>query len=164
MDISLINSQSLLRLLNLTERKEALLQLLDEIDAEIIKTFKGGISAEVVKFARPTPAEKTPVATASIKSLKITKRRTMITESRARISAATKARWAARRADKDATVVVAPKADKPAKRKRRSGLTPEGRARLAANMKARWAARKAGKTAAKVGKLTKKGFKLPKNA
>ena len=58
---------------------------------------------------------------------------------------------------------VTPVAKKPVKaKKRKSGITPEGRARLAANMKARWAARKAGKSAAKVGKPSKKGFKLPK--
>ena len=148
MDISLINSQSLLHLLSLTEKKEEILQILGQIDAEIIRTLRGGIAVEVVEIAssptiaRPAPAAKTPVATAPIKT---TNKRTMSAESRARISAATKARWAARRAGKVAKAVVAPKAGKPAKVKKKSGLTPEGRAKLAANMKARWAARRAAK-------------------
>ena len=55
MDISLINSQSLLHLLGLTEKKEELLQILEQIDDEIIRTLKGGISVEVVEVA-PAPA------------------------------------------------------------------------------------------------------------
>ncbi|MCX6970763.1 MAG: hypothetical protein NTV93_11535 [Verrucomicrobia bacterium] len=152
MDISLINSQSLFHLLSLTEKKEELLQIVGQIDAEIIRTLKGGISLEVVEIAsssvitRPAPAAKNPVAVTPVKTVKPAKaKRTMSAEGRARISAATKARWAARRADKAAKVVVAPKAGKPAKVKKKSGLTPEGRAKLAANMKARWAARRAAK-------------------
>ena len=172
MDISLINSQSLLHLLSLTEKKEETLQILEQIDAEIIRTLQRGVSVEVVETAsspvitRPAPTASTgknPVAVAPIKTVKApkAKKRTMSPEGRARISAATKARWAARRAGNESKVVVAPKA---AKVKKKSGLTPEGRAKLAANMKARWAARKAGKPAAKVGKPVKKGFKLPKKA
>ena len=144
MDISLINSQSLLHLLSLTEKKEELLQILGQIDAEIIRTLKGGISVEVVEIASSPTIAKTPVAVAPVKTAKPAKaKRTMSAEGRARISAATKARWAARRAGKAAKAVVAPKAGKPAKAKKKSGLTPEGRAKLAANMKARWAARRA---------------------
>ena len=60
MDISLINSQSLLRLLSLTEKKEELLQVLGQIDAEILRTLKGGVSVEVVEveFAPAAPAQK----------------------------------------------------------------------------------------------------------
>ena len=65
MDISLINSQSLLRLLALTEKKEELLSLVDNIDAAIIATLKGGVSVEVVEIASApasvAPAQK-PVA------------------------------------------------------------------------------------------------------
>ena len=152
MDISLINSRSLLHLLSLTEKKEELLQILEQIDAEIIRTLKGGISVEVVEIAsspaiaRPAPAANNPVSVAPVKTVKPAKaKRTMSAEGRARISAATRARWAARRAGKVAKAVVAPKAGKPAKVKKKSGLTPEGRAKLAANMKARWAARRAAK-------------------
>ncbi len=55
MDISLINSQSLLHLLSLTEKKEELLQILGQIDAEILRTLQGGISVEVLEVA-PAPA------------------------------------------------------------------------------------------------------------
>ena len=51
MDISLINSQSLLHLLSLTEKKEELLQILEQIDAEILRTLQGGISVEVLEVA-----------------------------------------------------------------------------------------------------------------
>lgn len=66
MDISLINSQSLLRLLALTEKKEELLGIVDNIDAAIIATLKGGVSVEVVEVvevvaASAAPAQK-PVA------------------------------------------------------------------------------------------------------
>ena len=65
MDISLINSQSLLRLLALTEKKEELLSLVDNIDAAIIATLKGGVSVEVVEVesapSSAAPAQK-PVA------------------------------------------------------------------------------------------------------
>ncbi|MEI8313418.1 MAG: hypothetical protein WCH98_21930, partial [Verrucomicrobiota bacterium] len=59
MDISLINSQSLLHLLSLTEKKEELLQILEQIDAEILRTLKGGISVEVLEVA-PAPAIAAP--------------------------------------------------------------------------------------------------------
>jgi len=68
MDISLINSQSLLHLLSLTEKKEELLQVLEQIDAEIIRTLQGGISVEVLNvapapaIAAPAPKAKLPVA------------------------------------------------------------------------------------------------------
>ena len=51
MDISLINSQSLLHLLSLTEKKEELLQILEQIDAEILRTLPGGLSVEVLEVA-----------------------------------------------------------------------------------------------------------------
>ena len=152
MDISHITSQSLRSLLSLTEKKDELLQGIEEVHAEIIRTLKGGVVGvvEIIKSQTATPrsasAAKTAVAAAPVKTDKPAKaKRTMSAEGRARISAATKARWAARRAGKAAKAVVAPKVGKPAKVKKKSGLTPEGRAKLAANMKARWAARRAAK-------------------
>ena len=59
MDISIINSQSLLHLLSLTEKKEELLQILGQIDAEIFRTLKGGVSVEVREIAS-TPAIAAP--------------------------------------------------------------------------------------------------------
>jgi hypothetical protein len=75
MDISLINSQSLLRLLALTEKKEELLSLVDNIDAAIIATLKGGVSVEVVEIAsapaqKPVAALKAPAKPARAKKAK----------------------------------------------------------------------------------------------
>lgn len=73
MDISLINSQSLLHLINLTEKKEELIQILNQIDAEIISVLKGGVFVGVVTEARPAivspaPALNKPVAAAPVKA------------------------------------------------------------------------------------------------
>jgi len=66
MDISLINSQSLLHLLSLTEKKEELLQILEQIDAEIHRTVQGRVSVEVITsqpaIARQAPAALKPAA------------------------------------------------------------------------------------------------------
>jgi len=65
MDISLINSQSLLRLLSLTEKKEEILQVLEQINDEILRTLKGGVSVEVVEVASaPAAPAKKPVGAA----------------------------------------------------------------------------------------------------
>jgi len=161
MDISLINSQSLLHLLSLTEKKEELLQILEQIDAEIIRTLKGGVVFENITsqpaIARPAPAAKS-VALVPSKTVKPAKakKRTMSPEGRARISAATKARWAALRAGNGITAkaVVVPKAGKPAKEKKK-GISPEGRAKIAAAATARWAAVRAAKAAGKPTAPTK---------
>ena len=69
MDISLINSQSLLRLLALTEKKEELLTLIENIDAAIIATLKGGVSVEVVEIASaPASAAPAPKPVVAIKA------------------------------------------------------------------------------------------------
>ena len=80
MDISLINSQSLLRLLALTEKKEELLSIVDNIDAAIIATLKGGVSLEVVEVAsapaspatarKPVAALKVPAKPAKAKKVR----------------------------------------------------------------------------------------------
>lgn len=81
MDISLITSQSLLHLLSLTEKKEELLQILEQIDAEILRTLKGGVSVEVLEIkSAPAPAapSQKPVVTlkAPTKSAKAKKAKT----------------------------------------------------------------------------------------
>ena len=69
MDISLINSQSLLRLLALAEKKEELLSLVDNIDAAIIATLRGGVSVEVVEIASaPASAAAAPAPVAALKA------------------------------------------------------------------------------------------------
>ena len=153
MDISLINSQSLLHLLGLTEKKEEILGILEQIDAEIVRTLRGGMVSVGVFEVAQAPAIVPPVPAASLqakapgkpakraKKSKSGKKSGMSPEGRAKMAAMMKARWAARRAGKPAVVAA-----KPAKaKKKKGGITPEGRARLAANMKARWAARKADK-------------------
>ena len=79
MDLSLINSQSLLRLLALTEKKEELLTIVSKIDEAIIATLKGGVSIEVVEIvsapkidAAPAPARalKAPAKPAKAKKVK----------------------------------------------------------------------------------------------
>ncbi len=102
MNISLINSQSLTRLLALTEKKEELLEIIDQIDASIIETLRGGVSVEVVASASATPAPK-PVPVANAPAAKPAKKKSkMSAEGRAKIAAAMKARWAAHRAGKGA--------------------------------------------------------------
>ena len=173
MDISLINSQSLLQLLSLVEKKEQLLQVLQEIDAAIIDTFKGGsVSADILEVAKkpasavlpPAPAATMPVAAvkAPSKPAKVAKKKSkMSPEGRARIGAAAKARWAARRAGKptpDAAVdkpvaakpIVAKSASpKPVAAKKKGGISSEGRAKIAAASKARWAKVRTGKASKK---------------
>ena len=63
-------------------------------------------------------------------------RRKMSAATRAKLSAAAKARWA------KGTFGRKPKANKSRVKKRRSGLTAAGRRRLSESMKARWAARR----------------------
>ena len=65
--------------------------------------------------------------------------RGMSAEARARISAAAKARWAARRAKQSAPATGA--------KTQGRGITAAGRKRLSEMMKARWAARKKGSIA-----------------
>ena len=80
MDISLLNSQSLLRLLALTEKKEELLSLVENIDAAIIDTLRGGVTLDVVEIVsapaiaaaarKPVAAQKAPVKPAKAKKAK----------------------------------------------------------------------------------------------
>jgi hypothetical protein len=65
-------------------------------------------------------------------------KRTMSPEGRARISAAAKARWAARRGNQSSSSAGS----------ERRGISTAGRKRLSEMMKARWAAKKQKKTAA----------------
>jgi hypothetical protein len=136
MDLQHINSQSLLRLLSLSEKKEELLQILEQIDAEIINVLKGGVFIGTVTSSAPAivpaaPQLKQAVATPVVEA-----------------------------STPPAVVPVAKKAKSP---KKKGGITPEGRAKLAANMKARWAARKAGKPAKNTVKRGRKATKAGKN-
>ena len=230
MDISHITSQSLLRLLSLTEQKDELIKIIVEVETEIARTLRGGATSvlTVVEVAEPAKARTLAPAKASAKAPKAKsgrsgglknqilalleaagsqglrvkeiaeklgaratnisvwfsttgkklttkvepgryalkgaktvaaeptkveapakpvkgKKSKMSAAGRARISAAAKARWAARRAGKATPVAAAAKPAKATKKTKKNNISPEGRAKLAAAMKARWAARKAGK-------------------
>ena len=144
MDIKHITSDSLRRLLSLTEKKDHLIKGIEDVENEIAKALKGAATSARDVFTAITPKGVTKKSGKTSARKPAKAKRTMSPEGRARISAATKARWAARRAGKS-KAKAAPKAGKPTKAKKKSGLTPEGRAKLAANMKARWAARRAAK-------------------
>jgi hypothetical protein len=117
MDISLIKSQSLVRLLALTEKKEELLRTVAQIDAFIIETLRGGVSVETIKYvsapATPTVA---PTSESKISVVKPAKKRKLSAAGRARIAAAMKARWEAHRAGKAPAPTASKKADKPSKK------------------------------------------------
>ena len=77
-------------------------------------------------------------------------RRKLSPQARERIAAAQRARWAAKRGGKPATVA------KPAgKRGGRRKMSPEARERIAAAQRARWAAQRGGKAAVKPATVAK---------
>ena len=51
MNLTHINSQSLLHLLSLAEKKEEILQVLERINAEILRTLRSGVSVEFLDVA-----------------------------------------------------------------------------------------------------------------
>lgn len=112
-NISSLSLQSLKEAVQIQEQIETLQARLHKI-----------IGEETI--STPTSAKKKPAG-----------RRKMSPAARARIGAATKARWARMKGKASAKP-----AKSPSKKTTKTGLTPEGRARLAASMKARWAERK----------------------
>jgi hypothetical protein len=98
MDIKHITSDSLRRLLSLTEKKDQLIKAVTDVENEIVRVISGAATtvADVVESVSPGKAPKQGAKPAAAKPAK--KKRTMSAAGRARISAATKARWAARRA------------------------------------------------------------------
>jgi DNA-binding MarR family transcriptional regulator len=191
MDIKHITSDSLRRLLSLTDKKEQLINAVADIESEIAKTLKGAATtvveaAEAVTPFKPARKAKKAKGTKSSGGLK--ERILALLEAagdeglrvkdiaeKLGSKAGNISVWFST-TGKDITTKVqpgryavkgvkpaasVPKAAKPAKRK--SKISPEGRARIAAATKARWAARRAAKTAVKpAAKPAKKGFKLPK--
>ena len=103
--------------------------------AEQIEKLKAELAA-ILSGTSTGQAEPSKITSAPVKGRK---KRKLSPESRARIVAAVKARWARAKGQKDpGRPALAPKTTG-----KKRNLTPEGRARLAASMKARWAARKA---------------------
>ena len=112
-------------------------------------------SAPVITTEEPAkPAVAKSKAEPAAKAAKPAKKSKMSAEGKARIGAAAKARWAARREAKAAPTVPAtkPVAAKPAVAKNKGGISPEARAKMAAAAKARWAKVRSGKTESKNSK------------
>ena len=114
-------------------------------------------SAPVIKTEEPSKAAAKAKAEPAVKpgaAAKPAKKSKMSAEGKARIGAAAKARWAARREAKAAPAVPStkPAAAKPAAAKNKGGISPEARAKMAAAAKARWAKIRSGKTASKSSK------------
>ena len=114
------------------KRAVEIAEKIETLQTELSSIF-GSSSAASLKTQPAKPSQKTG-------------KRTMSPEARARISAATRARWARVKGTANPTALkAAPAAAKPvAAKKKKGGLTDEGRARLAAMMKARWAAKRKG--------------------
>jgi len=108
MDIKHITSDTLRSLLGLTDKKDQLIKSIEEVENEIGKAFKGvaTMALDVVEDIVPPKHAKKSARPAVAKPVK--RKRTMSREGRARISAAAKARWAARKAGKPAAKVGKP--------------------------------------------------------
>jgi len=108
MDITQITSDSLRRLLDLTEKKDQIINALAEVENELASAIKAvsAKASEAVKSVAPAKAAKTSIKPAAAKPEK--KRRKISPEGRARMAAAAKARWATRRAGKPAKTARKP--------------------------------------------------------
>jgi hypothetical protein len=180
MDIKHITSQSLRRLLSLTEKKDKLIKGVEELETEIAKTLKG-VATSVVEVAEvivpPKRARKTKAGkagglkerildlldAAGDEGLRVKEIAEKLGAKAGNISVwfsttgkkHTRKIKPGRYAAKGSAKKAATKA-KPAKAKKKSHLSAAGRARIAAATKARWAARRAGKAPAKKTKTKKK--------
>ena len=103
---------------------------IDKLEAELRAVLSGAESTTA-------PIQSSPVTAKPVK-----KKRKMSAAGRARISAASKKRWADLKAAKSpAPIQAAPvaKAPKAAKKKAKRNISPEARAKMAAAAKKRWA-------------------------
>ena len=112
---------------------------------------KGAKPASAPAIKSEEPAKSAAAKIKPVGAAKPAKKGQMSAEGKARIGAAAKARWAARRDAKAAPAAVTKPvaATKPATAKKKGGISPEGRAKIAAASKARWAKVRAGKSAKK---------------
>ena len=113
---------------------------------------KGTKPASAPSIKTEEPAKSAAAKIKPVGAAKPAKKGQMSAEGKARIGAAAKARWAARRDAKAVPAVPSIKpvaATKPAMAKKKGGISPEGRAKIAAASKARWAKVRAGKSAKK---------------
>jgi len=177
MNIKHITSDSLRRLLSLTDKKEQLIKSIQEVENEIAKSLRGAATtvveaAEAVVPTKPAgkkrggkKSKKTGglkdrvlalLETAGDQGLRVKEIAAKLGSSPGNISV-----WFST-TGKKLTDKIEPgryavkgsaskpvKAGKPAKAKKKSKMSPEGRAKIAAMMKARWAARRAGTAAPK---------------
>lgn len=172
MNIKHITSDSLRRLLSLTDKKEQLIKGIQEVENEIVKTLRGAATA-VVEVAEAVVPEKSAtkkgrrkksrksgglkdrvlslLESAGDQGLRVKEIAEKLGSTPGNISV-----WFST-TGKKLTSKIEPgryaikgsasqstKASKPAKKKKKSKMSPEGRAKIAAMMKARWAARRAG--------------------
>ena len=105
MDITHITSDSLRRLLGLTEKKDQLINAIADVENELANAFKAvsAAASEAVKSAAPAKAAKKNTKSAAAKPAAAKpekKKRKISAEGRAKMAAAAKARWAAKRAGK----------------------------------------------------------------
>jgi len=111
MSLTHITSQSIRRLLTLTEKKEQLIKGVEEVETEIAKALKGAVTsivevAEAVtsfKPAKTAKGKKARKAKTAKKPAKSKKRKSGLTPAgRAKLAANMRARWVARKAGKKA--------------------------------------------------------------
>ena len=105
MDITHITSDSLRRLLGLTEKKDHIINALADLENELANAIKAvsAKASEAVKSVTPTKAAKKSTKSAAAKPAAAKpekKKRKISPEGRARMAAAAKARWAAKRKGK----------------------------------------------------------------
>ncbi len=183
MNIKHITSDSLRRLLSLTDKKEQLIKGIQEVENEIAKTLRGAATA-VVEVAEAVVPEKSAtkkgrrkksrksgglkdrvlslLETAGDQGLRVKEIAEKLGSTPGNISV-----WFST-TGKKLTSKIEPgryaikgsaskstKASKPAKKKKKSKMSPEGRAKIAAMMKARWAARRAGSSTPKKSTVPK---------
>jgi len=102
MNIKHITSESLRRLLTLTEKKDQLIKAVTDVENEIANALSGAATTvsdfvEVLAPGKATTKNSKPAAAKSAK-----KKRQISPESRAKMAAAAKARWASKRSGKKA--------------------------------------------------------------
>jgi len=101
MDIKNITSESLRRILRLIDQKDNLLKAVTEVENEMAKVLGGTVGTVAGVFGvAAASAKPAGVKPTGVKPRK--QKRTVSPEGRARMAAAQKARWAAKRAGKSA--------------------------------------------------------------
>jgi len=177
MNIKHITSDSLRRLLNLTDKKEQLIKSIQDVENEIARTLLGAATTVVEAAESVVPAKSAKrkggrkkskksgglkarvlslLEAAGDQGLRVKDIADKLGSTPGNISVwfsttgkkLTNKIEPGRYAIKGSSTKTS-QAGKPAKAKKKSKMSPEGRAKIAAMMKARWEARRAGKAAPK---------------